>query len=425
VWFGLGIVVFGIATLVAGPRMSIVENGSSFDFDLNWIAARRLVDGESLYDRVSSRAEAVHAIGPWMKQSGRDPFSSYIGPPATALLHTPFLLFERDTSASVFGFVTVVGLALAVVITARALPRHSRLVASLVGLGVLLVSFPALRTLELGQGNELVMLGFAVGVFGVARRRWGLAGVGLGVASVLKVSPIVLVVYLVLRGQWRAARSAFLTALALLGVAAAVGRPGDLVVWVRNVAPSVASGPIHVYNQSLVAWLGRLVAEPRLFGTHTDLGSVYLLAYVVTALGTLGLWYARRWSALAPLELGVLVLLLLLAGPLSWDHYFVWAVIPITLVADLDLWVGRSRGEVVALLSALAAAVLLLSQWVTVPAAPSNHLAWTVRVTSSPYTLASLILLGVASWLLAGRGCTDRSTGDREHLFDPLPEPVP
>jgi hypothetical protein len=200
------------------------------------------------------------------------------------------------------------------------------------------------------------------------------------------------------------------TVVAMCGVAAAVGRPGDVFVWIRDVAPSVASGPIHVYNQSLVAWLERLVASPRLFGAHTDLGSVYLLAYVIAGLGTVGLWYARRRSSLVPLELGVLILLVLLAGPLSWDHYFVWAVIPITLLADVEWWVGRSRREAVALLGALVASVLLLYQWVTVPATPSNQFAWTARVTTSPYTLATLILLGVAVWLLVEPSPTE--TGD-------------
>jgi alpha-1,2-mannosyltransferase len=397
----LGLVVFGVVNLAVGSRTSIVQSGSSGDFDLNWIAARRLVDGEPLYDHVASRAEAVKLLGPWMTAAYRDPFLSYIGPPPTALLHTPFLLVDHDTAAELFGIAAAVGMALSVVITAHALPRPSRLPASLLGIGALLVSFPALRTLELGQGNEFVMLGLAVGVWGASRKRWGLAGVGLGVAAVLKISPVLLVVYLGLRGQWRAARSAVLTALTLFGLAAVVGRPDDLIVWLRKVAPSISAGPIHVYNQSLVAWLQRVTTNPAAFGSHTSLGPEHFLAYIIAGAGTLALWSARRRSSLQPLELGVLILLMLVAGPLSWDHYFVWTVIPITLMVDLDLWRGRSRREVVTLVGATSAAVLLLFHPVTVPSTPPGPLGWALlRIMTAPYTIAALILLAVASRLL-------------------------
>jgi alpha-1,2-mannosyltransferase len=405
VWFGLGLVVIGVANLAVGPRTSIVEEGLSFDFDLNWVAAHRLVDGEPLYDRIASRAEGVKIVASWMQHTNGDPFSSYIGPPPTALLHTPFLLFDHDTAAELFGIVAALGMALAVVITAQALPRSSRLPASLIGLGVLLLSFPGLRTLELGQGHEFVMLGLAVGIWGASRERWGVAGVGLGIATVLKLSPALLLVYLVLRGHSRAAKSALVTAVAMFAIAAAVGRPGDLVVWARDVAPSVSKGSIDIYNQSWVAWVARLFTSPGDYGSHDGLGPIHLVAYAIAAGGTFGLWRARRRLPFVPLELGALIVIALLAGPLSWDHYFVWAVIPITLVVDPDLWRGRSRTEVIGLVAATGAAVLLWYQWVTVPAVAGPEPDWTLRVTSSPYVLATLVLLAVVSWLLM-TGCT-------------------
>ena len=39
-----------------------------------------------------------------------------------------------------------------------------------------------------------------------------------------------------------------------------------------------------------------------------------------------------------PLELGVLILVILVAGPLTWDHYYVWALLPLVLVLDLERW---------------------------------------------------------------------------------------
>ena len=55
-------------------------------------------------------------------------------------------------------------------------------------------------------------------------------------------------------------------------------------------------------------------------------------------------------------------LVALLMGPLSWEHYFVWASVPLVLCCDLELWLGRSRRELVALACALAVGTWLLTQ---------------------------------------------------------------
>ena len=73
--------------------------------------------------------------------------------------------------------------------------------AALFALAALFFGFPLVKGLSLGQNNGLVMLALAVGLFGAVRGRWALAGVGLGVATTLKVSPGLLVIYLLLRGK--------------------------------------------------------------------------------------------------------------------------------------------------------------------------------------------------------------------------------
>ena len=119
-------------------------------------------------------------------------------------------------------------------------------------------------------------------------------------------------------------------------------------------------------------WSGR---SPRLTTQADDLssrigpGSWYLVAYLLWAVALFGLWRARRGRSLDPLELGVLVLVLLLAGPLSWDHYFVWAVLPIVLLADPARWRGRRPLETGALLAGLGAALLLCRRGAGAPVA--------------------------------------------------------
>jgi alpha-1,2-mannosyltransferase len=395
---------FGIAVVLLGAGTTLTQNRSvsaePSDLEINWVAAQRLVDGRPLYDRAAARAQAVVDFGRGVGTPYTHTFTDYVGTPVVAFLHVPLLAFGFGSATVIARLVAVLGMLAAVALTTLALGRSARVPAALVGLGGLLLSAGAVRALDLGQAQGVVTAGLAVGVWGTARKRWALAGVGLGVASVLKLSPALLVLYLALRREWRAVRWAAATAAALSACAAAIGRPDDLAVWVRHVAPTVSQGTRVIWNQSLPAWFARMFSHHPDVTAYAPIGAWRLLGVAVALAATIGLWWARRRCAIAPLDLGILVLVALLAGPLSWDHYLVWALIPLVLVFDPERWAGRSPGEATALLGALAIGTLLLYL-------PTNALwvltlhdgAWS-QLRSGPYTLAVLLYLAVAGRLV-------------------------
>jgi alpha-1,2-mannosyltransferase len=288
----------------------------------------------------------------------------------------------------------------AIVLVAWSLSPPARAPAALFALAVFFFAFPMVKSLSLGQGTGLVMLSLAVALFGVARGRWGLAGVGLGVATALKISPALIVVYLLLRGKTRAVKSAVLSALALTLAAALVGRPGDLVVWLRDVSPSVSKGSGSAFNQSVVGALARLTTSVPNFWSPAGHGSWYVVAYVIWALALFGLWRLRHDHAVDPLELGVLVLVILVAGPLTWDHYYVWALLPLVLVLDLERWRGRGFAECAVLVALLAVATWWTRTGIPVPSVAQVRDDWWQRVRTIRYVGAGLGYAVVAVWLL-------------------------
>ena len=341
---GFGVLTFGFGNVSVAAR-----EATPIDLNVNWIA-RRLVDGQPLYDRAASHDEAVRLLGPEMRKQDDCIFCGYVGPPVTALLHVPFLALGHDAGVPWFRIVAVLGMVGALVLTARVLPSGSRAPAALLGVGALLISFPFANTIDVGQGNEFVMLGLAAGIWGVMRGRWGVAGIGLGLATLLKVSPVLLIIYLLLRGERRPAIWAAATGAVLSLTAALVGRPLELWNWLRDVAPEIGRGSLHVWNQAGVGWLARLTSSG-----HVDLAVQRtlpqfwsLLAYALAGVTVVALWSHRRNRPIVPLELGLLVLVALLVGPLSWEHYFVWAFIPFVLCFDVELWAGRTRAGVAA-----------------------------------------------------------------------------
>jgi alpha-1,2-mannosyltransferase len=397
---GALMVVAGVVNVVAFDWTSEATAGKPYDFDLNWIAAQRLVDGRPLYDRAASRAEGLRLVGPEMNDTNHGPFSSFIGLPSTALLYTPFTPFDAGTAADLYRLVDLLAMLAAVLVTLLALPPPSRLPAGLIAVGAFLLSSPVTKSIWLGQVDGFLMLGLAVAFLGVRRERWGWVGVGIAVAALLKFSPVILLVYLALRGTWRAVWWALATVVVVLGAAAIIGRPGDLGDWFHTVANSVSQGARNTDNQALPAALARLFSHSDDLLTQAPLGAWRFVSYFVVLIGVLGLWWLRRGRRIEPLDLGVLVLVALLAGPVSWDHYLTWSLLVLVLVADLARWAGRSWGEIFLVGAPVAGAVALMRTWTTYPFPDQVAAHPYMHVTTSVKTLGVVLLLGSALWLL-------------------------
>src|SRR5207245_8476041 len=106
-----------------------------------------------------------------------------------------------------------------------------------------------------------VLLPTCLGNVLIARDRPG-AAVAIGVACAIKLTPLLLIVWLLVERRFRA------VALLLAGFvgATAVGalvRPGDTVTFFRDVAPALASGTAFYSNQSLAGVLGRIFSGTR------------------------------------------------------------------------------------------------------------------------------------------------------------------
>jgi alpha-1,2-mannosyltransferase len=244
------------------------------------------------------------------------------------------------------------------------------------------------------------MLGLAVALLGTARGWWGVVGVGLGVAALLKLSPVMLLVYLALQRKWRALWTAAATMAALLGAALAIGHPDDLSTWFRDVAGSVSEGARTTDNQSLPALLARVFGHTDDIIAQLPLGRWRFGGYVVALVGVVGLWLLRRGQRVEPLDLGVLVLVALLAGPISWDHYLTWSLLVLVLVVDPARWAGRSWLQVTVLAGALGASTILGRRWTSYPLPKQVAANLLYRFSTSEKTYALLLLLGVALWLL-------------------------
>jgi alpha-1,2-mannosyltransferase len=210
-----------------------------------------------------------------------------------------------------------------------------------VGLAIPLVFLmePVRDTLGFGQVNLFLVALVLADVAALGRGRpW--AGVGIGLATAVKLTPGVFVVYLLLTRRWRAAATAAGTFAVASLVALAVDPRTSVQYWTTTLWETDRVGRLDkTSNQSILGVLARLDL-PRQPGRRIWL----VLAVVVLVVA---LWRAvrayRRGDELTGITLTGLAGCLV--SPISWTHHLYWVVPAAVVLVDVAVtrpWSRRS-----------------------------------------------------------------------------------
>jgi alpha-1,2-mannosyltransferase len=190
-------------------------------------------------------------------------------------------------------------------------------------------------TMTYGQINVLLAILVLADLLILVPRGSKWAGVCIGLAAAIKLTPAIFIVYLLVSRRRRAAITAVASAAAATLLSAAIMPRDSWHFWTHDLWSGQGLGnAAYTFNQSIYAMLARLSAP------H-DPDKPLWLALVVVAL-VYGLWRARR-AALAGDEVVGLTLAGLtgcLISPITWAHHLYWFV-P-ALVVLLDVAASRS-----------------------------------------------------------------------------------
>ncbi|MFI7487863.1 glycosyltransferase family 87 protein [Micromonospora echinaurantiaca] len=349
-------------------------------------------------------------------------------PPFSALLLLPFGALPLGATVAIFTALTV----LAVVVTTRwlvlpVIDRHHlpRLFTLVVAVLLVLAVESTRETITFGQINMLlVVLILADLLFAVPqRRKW--AGVGVGLATALKLFPGIFIVYLLATRRWRAAIVASVTAAAATLLAAALAPRDSWRFWTHELWATDRVGRTdYTGNQSLFGLLSRITAPEQ----PSRLGWLLLVAVVAGY----GLWRAvraaRAGDALAGLALTGLVGALV--SPITWTHHIYWFIPAVVVLADAawradpsTVAGGRRRrrlaGLAVGTTALIVYGVVTFYDWGVAPARTDSPVEFLVRNT---YVLLSLLLLVTLPVRAEAPGRKPAPGREKSHQMDGLPE---
>jgi alpha-1,2-mannosyltransferase len=332
-----------VTAVVAVGQVWYGNRHGFFDMKIYRLAMRWWADGHPLYS--------------FAKPDATQGELGFTYPPFAAVLLRPLAWLSVGAAETIFVLVSVAALLISVCWLVRPVAdRYGQPRWFVVGLALVLASAlePIRETITFGQINLVLFALVLADLLWLGPRGSRLTGIGIGLATAIKLVPGVFILYLLACRRWRAAAVAVDTAVAATLLAVAVAPHDSWEFWTRQLRHADGIGNLDYFsNQSLLGLLARLAPSGQLPGA-------LWLAVALPVLGY-GLWRAaraaasREGSGSVPAEgsgsvsregsgwgdevagLTLAGLAGSLASPVTWHHHLIWFVPALVVLVDAAL----------------------------------------------------------------------------------------
>jgi alpha-1,2-mannosyltransferase len=237
------------------------------------------------------------------------------------------------------------------------------------------------------------------------------------VATAIKLTPAIFVVYLLLVRKFRAFWVAVVTGVVVTLISFAFVPAASYEFWTRLAHGDTGLGHSIIYytNQSVMADIVRIFG----LGQTPAIVGLVLSAAVAVA----GLWAATLWHRLGDVRLAVNLCGVagLLASPVSWLHHFVW-VVPLAMSLVERRPIGRRRLPTWYLaLGWVFVGWIVVAPFTDLPNGADVELQWTwsQHLLASITALVGLVLLAGAILIAWPRVLTIFARAGRQPLAQP------
>ncbi|MBT2420231.1 DUF2029 domain-containing protein [Streptomyces sp. ISL-22] len=237
-------------------------------------------------------------------------------PPFAAVAMLPMALLGLRAAIAVALLLNLAALAFVLrVLAGRAWRRHGWFGCALAACGLALFE-PLRDTFSFGQVNILLLALVLLDCWLLATGRGRWAGVGIGLAAAIKLTPALFIGLLLVARRRRTAAVATAVAAGATALAAWVAPDASRYYWTHAMWDTTRVGRLdYVSNQSLQGILARLGVSDR-------------LVWAVAVLLVLGVWAARTRRAVAAGDwtaaFALTGLTACLVSPITWVHHLVW-----------------------------------------------------------------------------------------------------
>lgn len=324
----------------------------------------------------------------------------FVNIPIIAFLFTPFSLFNEPNAQIIM---LALGI-LAIITTYYSLVKVTNIFGwkKIALFGIFVINGPLYYSLRQGNTTHFVLLLLLAAVFCLQGKREIWAGALLAIAALIKLPLLLFGFYLAARRRWRATL-AFITTLLVIVESSLLLFGVDLhLTWFYECIQPYSSKPISRYIvQSVDGFLIRLNTSPNLLNTMALIEVDWrfkVIRYLLVALligGSIWIcWRSKQPTTLEVenLEFSIALSLAIITSPLSWTHYYLLLLLPLSLYLGDKLAVSK-EGLLVKL---MVLATILISLPVKRVIIEDQFLKLLVlRFFISHYFFGGILLLGI------------------------------
>lgn len=260
-------------------------------------------------------------INPYFPTS--DSFSNYVYPPFVLLFFIPLVALPLSVASIIFVLVSFTSLFLGVYFCLKTLKKFT-LTSYLLALSLSLVAFPTKFTLGMGQINLIIFFLLSFSLYLLSKNKQVSAGSLIGLSFAVKLFPLFLLVYFLLQKRLKVFLISLGILLFLYGLTVIiVGVPLNKL-FINSVLPGVANAyQSEYYNQALSGFFARLPLE-------TGFGIIIknVISFLFVFISFFLIYKARKRKSTQHLSFSFVITLSLLVNPFSWQHHFVWLILP-------------------------------------------------------------------------------------------------
>lgn len=335
------------------------------------------------------------------------PVCGFVNIPIVAFLFTPFSMLTLRHAHWLFAGLSLLSLVISVGLlwsmTDRLASRRWGIVA------LFMTSGPLLYSLKEGNLTHFALLLLIAGVVCLDKTWDRSAGSCFALAAIIKLPLLLFAVYFFGKRRWSAVLGYGLTLLAVTGLSIWYAGWASHVAWYREVILPLSDKGIAAFNvQSMQGLLLRLQDGVRLYdwkpvAVPWDVGTAGQ-ACAALFVGLSG-WLFLRSPGLqvretTDLELSMVLCLSLIISPISWTHYYLLLLLPLSLYVGNRLPVATHGGWAVGMTLCL----LLISPPVTFSGPDQVAGDQIATLFLSHYVIGAILLWGLcgyARWSVA------------------------
>ncbi len=326
--------------------------------------------------------------------------------PIFGFLFTPFAFLPQKASYLLLAILSTIVVGFTCYLLVR--PKFLTPLQRILIVSLFVVFGPLYNSLREGNSTHFAFPLLLGGLLCIQQHRQFSGGILLGIAALTKIPLMLFGVYYIARRQWQVVIGFVAIVLLIVAMSLLVFGIDLHISWFNYcILPFLKSGTVIAYNnQSLDAFLGRLFTDNSLMDwNRLQLGINYrLLRYaIVSLLVSSTIWVF--WKAKQPttneersLEFAVVLCLAIMLSSVSWTHYYLYLLIPLSLLVSDRLWLPQGRYWV----ALLGFSILLIIP----PPREIGSANLVTRFLASHYFLGATILLLallVARWQSSSR----------------------